>query len=224
MRDMKDIPETPLRTGNAETGTNYRVVTTPTKLILCRNFRNVIGGLFLLLLAYIIPFAAGAFLAQWGISIPREVNMALGGIFAFGGIVTLVIDLFVRRFARQYEFDTRNKTLHVMKRGLVESEHDLSQAIAFQLACARCVTRASKGAGHHETRIWWSYELNLVLHSEQGLQRQNLICTDGRRGIRKPGNILADRLGVPLLDHATREHRKKEKERSRTRHMADIVA
>ena len=76
MRDMRDIPETPLRTGNAETGTNYRVVTTPTKLILCRNFRNMIGGLFLLLLAYIIPVAAGAFLAQWGISIPREVNKA----------------------------------------------------------------------------------------------------------------------------------------------------
>jgi len=216
---MKDIPERALRSGNAETGDNYRVVVAPTKLTLCRNFRNLFGGVFLLALAFILPSVVEAYVARWGISVPKEVRIALGGIFAFGGIVTLIVDVFVRRMARRYVFDTRNKMLRVLKQGVVESEHDLSGAIAFQLACARCETHASKGAGHHATRIWWSCELNLVLHSEQGPQRQNLICAAGRKSIRKLGEKLADRLGVPLVDHATSEDRKREKEGNRTRQM-----
>lgn len=42
-------------------------------------------------------------------------------------------------------------------------------------------------------------------------KRENLICSAGRKGVAKTGKIIAATFGVPLVDHATSMHRKKQK-------------
>lgn len=208
---MDNIPEKPLRVGFAETGTNYRVVTTPTKVILRRNYRSLIGGVLLLLSAFLIPMITANVLERWEILMPGDLTFAIGAIFAFGGICMLVADFVVRRNARQYEFDMRKRMLRVHRRNSGESEISFANAKAFQIACAYYITKRVMEQGQYGKRYWWSYELNLVYEKDGTPERQNLICAAGRGGVLKPGKILADGLGVPLLDHATREHRQKEK-------------
>jgi hypothetical protein len=220
---MNNIPETPLRVGFAETGNNYRIVTTPAKAILCRNYRNLIGGVILLLSAFLVPLIVADILERWEITMPSKVTFAIGSIFAFGGICMLIIDFVVRRYARQYEFDIRERILRIHRRKSVESEISLANAKALQISCAYYISERVTRQRQYSKSHWWSYELNLVYDKDGSPERQNLICTAGRGGVLKPGNILADWLGVPLLDHATQEHRQKEKMERKSQETASPV-
>ena len=198
---MNNIPETPLRTGHAESGCNYRLVTTPTGVVLCRNFDNTVGGACMLLLGFAIPLFAPRILVQWGIELPPVLVISLGAISAFGGLVLLLVDFFVRRYARSYEFDTKQRLLRVWRRGTIESEMNIARVAALQMAFAY----------YPSPETFWCYELNLVETQGDIPVRTNLISSDRRQGVEPLGRAMSGYLSVPLLDHTTKQHRLAEK-------------
>jgi hypothetical protein len=187
-----------VRTESVVTGRHYRVVSpSAEEFILCRNYHLILGAIPFIVIACLIPFFRPFIESKLSIeSLPVLVVMLP---FAVAGIVPLLIDYFARKRDRTFHFCLAQKTLQIIQNKEVVERRDLESIVAVEMAC----TMKLGGITQREHY----YELNLVFDDHANGIR--LISAASQSDIKPIGKKLSKRLNVPLLDHATKAHRKR---------------
>ena len=200
---MVDIPEEPLRDSATTYGwRSHSLVDAPYGFALVPSRQPLYVGIVLRII-----FAVG--LALLPSSVWRFVdNGPLGPVTKYVIFFVLFVSYrgpilaykVMRRFAVHAEFDLAGNQVRIIK-GKRAEEWSMSELVAVQVCYAR-------------TESYASHQLILVFQvAETKVQRRCLMRCRMRGSVWGIAQRLSERLNVPLLDCATKQHRKAEKER-----------
>jgi len=198
------IPEEPLRTATTVSGDrSHRLSEGRRGIGLIPSRQRLYAGIALfcvyLLGAILMPSSVWEYLDEQS----KAAKYALMVPFAasFGGLIIAYV--VSRKFGTRVEFDEANRKVHIVKRRTRDTRRRADLA-AIQVCYALHGVSTSPHLG---------YQLNLVFRSDGGYCRVCVMNCSSKKSVWGIAQALSDRLGVRLLDCATREHRKAERER-----------
>lgn len=154
----------------------------------------------------------------WRLGPERRIGIAMTLIsvstFGFAAIAWWIMEE-SRAALRRFDIDESTGTFRL--------DGDKPRPLSVILAVQLCPLRIKVGPFEPVTGRRWGYgadavEVNLVLRERDSVERETLLVNDADfLGAARLARELADRLGVPLLNHATATHWEAEKERAKDR-------
>ena len=195
------IPKEPLRTATrVSTDRSHSLSQGPGGLRLVRSRQRLYAGVALLLVycvaALLLPSSAWRYLFQqagWaGISAIALALAASAGSLIISYLVS-------RKLGIQVEFDTVSREVSIT-RGRTRKTLKLKDLAAVQVCCILVDTPSP----------YWGHQLNLVFRHGEGYERVCVMNCSTKRSVWGIAKAIAQRVSIPLLDCATREHWKAE--------------